>query len=348
MEKQERLHLIGSIPLDSSEQVFRRLTDELGPFLRCLPDGETGERARWVYFQRQMLLDHPAMEIDPTVPPYKFVQWDGKLVREIEQVRFKPGSDPQGVTFETGYDKAALASWAVFHRLRSAGAITAGVRFQVSLPTPQASGYLYVSGPARQTYFGVYERALKSALANIVKAISANDLAIQWDVCQEILAFEDYFVDRPAGYKKQTFDMLGRLGDAVPAGVEMGYHLCYGSPRDEHLVQPRDAGILVEMMEGIAAATRRPIDFFHIPIPKDRSDDAFYAPLAAWKRPAGTKLYLGLLHHDDESGDRARVAVARRHVPGDFGLSAECGWGRTEPGRLPGLLKGHRDAAEAL
>lgn len=341
-----RLHLIGSIPLDSSEAVFRTLASELGPHLSRIPDGETGERSRWVYFQRQMLLDHPAMEIDPTVPPYKFVQWDGKLVREIEQVRFRPGVDPATVTFETGYDKAALASWAVFEQLRAAGAIPAGTRFQVSLPTPQASGYLYISGPARETYFAVYERALKTALANIVKAIPAQDLAIQWDVCQEVLAFEGYFKDRPAHYKRQIFDMLGRLGDAVPVDVELGYHLCYGSPKDEHLVQPRDAAILVEMMEGIAEATRRHIDFVHIPIPRDRTDDAYYAPLRGWNRPTGTKLYLGLLHHDDEAGDRARIAMARRFVD-DFGLSAECGWGRTEPGRLPGLLKGHRVAAEA-
>jgi hypothetical protein len=221
------------------------------------------------------------------------------------------------------------------------------MRFQVSLPTPQASGYLYVSGPARETYFGVYERALKSALANIVKAIPAADLSIQWDVCQEVLAFENYFKDRPPHYKKQIFDMLGRLGDAVPAGVEMGYHLCYGSPRDEHLVQPKDSGILVEMMNGIVAATKRPIDFLHIPVPKDRTDDAFSAPLKDFKSRKGMKLYLGLLHHDDDAGDRKRVEVARRHVA-EFGLSAECGWGRTEPGRLPGLLKGHRVAAEAL
>ena len=82
-----RLHLVGSIPLDGSDAVFRTLASELGPHLSRIPDGETGERSRWVYFQRQMLLDHPAMEIDPTVPPYRFVQWDGKLVREIEQVR---------------------------------------------------------------------------------------------------------------------------------------------------------------------------------------------------------------------------------------------------------------------
>lgn len=341
-----RLHLVGSIPLDSSEAVFRTLASELGPHLSRIPDGETGERSRWVYFQRQMLVDHPAMEIDPTVPPYRFLQWDGKLVREIEQVRFRPGVDPATVVFETGYDKAALASWAVFQRLRTAGAIAAGTRFQVSLPTPQASGYLYVSAPARETYFAVYERALKTALANIVKAIPAEDLSIQWDVCQEVLAFEGYFKDRPAHYKRQVFDMLGRLGDAVPADVELGYHLCYGSPKDEHLVQPKDAAILVEMMEGIVAATRRHIDFLHIPVPRDRTDDAYYAPLRGWKRPAGTMLYLGLLHHDDDAGDRARIAVARRLVD-DFGLSAECGWGRTEPGRLPGLLKGHRVAAEA-
>ena len=106
--------------------------------------------------------------------------------------------------------------------------------------------------------------------------------------------------------------MLGRLGDAVPAGVEMGYHLCYGSPRDEHLVQPKDAAILVEMMNGIVAATKRRIDFLHIPVPKDRTDDAFYAPLKDFEAAGrGPKLYLGLLHHDDDAGDKKRVAVAK-------------------------------------
>ena len=178
------------------------------------------------------------------------------------------------------------------------------MRFQVSLPTPQASGYLYVSGPARETYFGVYERALKSALANIVKAIPAADLSIQWDVCQEVLAFENYFKDRPPHYKKQIFDMLGRLGDAVPAGVEMGYHLCYGSPRDEHWCSPRTppSGRDDERhRRRHQAAHRLPAH----PVPKDRTDDAFYAPLKDFKAPKGMKLYLGLLHHDDDASVNA-------------------------------------------
>jgi len=81
------------------------------------------------------------------------------------------------------------------------------MRFQVSLPTPQASGYLYVSGPARETYFGVYERALNSALANNVKAIPAADLSIQWDVCQEVLAFERVGIATQHGHPTLSRDL---------------------------------------------------------------------------------------------------------------------------------------------
>ena len=227
-EKADRVHLIGSVPLPDCEAVFRQVAGELGPYLRRLPDGETGERGRWIFFQAMMLRAHPAMEEDPTEPPFRFVQWDGKLIRETKRLRFKPGSDPDKVSFDTGYDRAATESYAVFSRLRSEGVIPSHVRFQVSLPTPMASGYMYVSPKAREAYLRVYERALLTALRNVVAAIPSEDLAIQWDVCQEVLVFENYFpeAERPSDYKAQIFAELGRLGDAVPEAVEMGYHLC--------------------------------------------------------------------------------------------------------------------------
>ncbi|HSU05734.1 MAG TPA: hypothetical protein VLI93_09190 [Acetobacteraceae bacterium] len=177
--------------------------------------------------------------------------------------------------------------------------------------------------------------------------LPAEDLAIQFDVCQEVLVFENYFPERPPNYKDVIFATLGRMGDAVPADVELGFHLCYGSPADEHLVQPRDAGILTEMMNGIGAAVRRRIDYMHIPVPKDRTDDAYFAPLRDWRRRDETQLYLGLIHYDDEPGDQHRVAAARRVVP-HFGIASECGWGRSDPTRLPGLLRSHRHCAEML
>ena len=112
-------------------------------------------------------------------------------------------------------------------------------------------------------------------------------------------------------------------------------------------MQPEDMAVLVELMNGIGAAVRRRVDFLHAPVPKPRSDDTYFAPLAAWRRPPEVRLYLGLIHFDDCAGDAERIAVARRVVP-EFGIASECGWGRTDPARVPGLLASHRLAAEAL
>jgi hypothetical protein len=336
-------HLIGSVALPDAETVFRTVAAELGPYLKRIPDGETGERGRWIWWQRAMLLAHPAMELDPVAPPLPIRQWDGKLIRETELIRFKPGIDPTGVTFETGYAEAAIQSYAVFERLRGTGAIPPGLRFQMSLPTPMATAFMYVSQPSIPAYLEAYERSLLGDLARMAAAVPHADLSIQWDVCQEVLVFEDYYPWRPADYEPLTFAMLARVGNAVPAGVELGYHLCYGSPADEHLVMPKDLSICVALANGLLAGLGRQLDFLHLPVPKDRTDDAYFAPLARLSLPAATQLYLGLIHHDDHAGDKARMAAAGRHVP-RFGVATECGWGRGDPAKVPGLLASHRRA----
>jgi methionine synthase II (cobalamin-independent) len=225
--------------------------------------------------------------------------------------------------------------------------IPAGVRFQVCLPTPMASAYMYVSPKAREAYIPAYERALREALDEILAAIPSRHLAIQWDVCQEVLVHEGFFPDRPADYERQIVAELARLGDAVPDAVEAGYHLCYGSPADEHLVMPRDMAVMVEMANGLREALRRRIDFLHMPVPRDRADAPYFAPLARLRGFDDSALYLGLIHHDDREGDRKRIEAARPFAA-RFGVSAECGWGRTDPARVPGLLDSHRAAAELL
>ena len=335
------VHLIGSVPLPDAETVFRTVATELGPWLARIPDGETGNRHRWIWWQRQMLDAHPAMERDTDTPPFELRQWDGALIRTTDWLRFRLGVDPATVSFDTGYATAARDSYAVFRRLRQAGSIPPGVRFQVCLPTPMASGYMYVSPAALAAYLPVYERALLTALGDIVAAIPPADLSIQWDVCQEVLVFEHYFPHRPATYRNDIFAQLGRLGDAVPPEAECGYHLCYGSPRDEHLVMPKDSAILVEIGNGLLACLHRRLDFLHLPVPADRSDDAYFEPLRALSLPRETALYLGLIHHADAAGDQARMAAARKVVP-RFGIATECGWGRTDPQRVPALLAAHR------
>src|SRR6266852_5483707 len=135
------VHFVGSIPLPAAEPVFRTLSAAAGPHLKRLPDGKTGIRKTWIRFLQAVLADNPAIEVAEDVPPFKFTQWDGKVLREIPRLRVKPGAKPDPATFETGYAEMAIASWAIFERLQQAGVIPDKVKFQVSLPTPIAPIY---------------------------------------------------------------------------------------------------------------------------------------------------------------------------------------------------------------
>ena len=138
--ERDRLHFVGSIPLSSSEEVFRQVNSQVGGFLRRIPDGETGERILWIKFQQKMLLEHPAVELDPTQPPLPVKQADGTVHRHIQLFRLKPGVDADSIEFDTGYDRAALASYDAFRRLRDGGTISPEIRLQIALPTPMATG----------------------------------------------------------------------------------------------------------------------------------------------------------------------------------------------------------------
>jgi hypothetical protein len=340
------LYFAGSVPLENSEQVFRTLSHELGGYLSRIPDGETGERIKWIVFQQRMLNEHPAMEVDPDQPPMPVKQCDGTIFRHIKRVRMKPGVNPDDVVFETGYEVAALGSYATFKRLLVDGMIAKGTRFQVALPTPMATGLMYVSPNGRARYLRAYERALLLALEKIVAGIPHQDLCIQFDVCQEVLMFKNYFPERDPAYKDMTFRQFGRLAAAVPPGIELGFHLCYGSPNDRPLVLLDSSAVLVDLMNGIDAAISRSVEFIHVPVPKN-ADDAFFAPMKGWRNTQGARLYLGLLQHDDDAGDRRRIASARK-VMKTFGVGAECGFGRTNPANIPVILASHRRAAEHL
>jgi hypothetical protein len=343
--RQPIVHLVGSIPLPDTETVFRTLCAALGPHLVRIPDGETGIRKTWIRFLQGVLADNEAIEVASDVAPFRFVQWDGKLIREIPRLRLKGGAVPDPHSFDSGYAEMAIQSWGIFERLQATDVIPAHVKFQVSLPTPTAPVYNNVLPSDRAGVLPALTEHFIAEVARIVAAIPNDRLALQWDVCQEVLAWEGYYEKGPVDFRSETLGVLGAVGNAVPAAVELGFHLCYGSPADEHLVQPKDMGLMVEMANAILAEVRRPIHFFHMPVPKGRADDAYFAPLEKLKLTAGTELYLGLVHHDDAAGDAARLAAARRHAR-VAGVATECGMARGDPTRLAALLAAHVRAAE--
>ncbi|MGB7021996.1 MAG: hypothetical protein WBD80_22710 [Xanthobacteraceae bacterium] len=53
------VHLVGSIGLDTVDEVFATVGKLLGPHLRRIPDGEVGGRRQWISWQYPLLLSSP-------------------------------------------------------------------------------------------------------------------------------------------------------------------------------------------------------------------------------------------------------------------------------------------------
>ncbi len=347
-----KVHLVGSVPLNSAAEVFEATAASLGACAHRLPDGETGDRKNWINFQYGVMAETPQLEFagepfDPKALAQEGGGTGGDYVMPTP-FRLKPGTDPASLSFgDLGYARNAIESYGAFARLKSAGKIASDTRFQVCLPTPLAPVALFVVPEDLGAVLPAYAKALVGELGQILAQIPHDQLAVQWDVAAEFGLWEGLFPPPPGDWKSMILDQLAQLGSAVPPDVELGYHLCYGDRGHKHFVEPKDAANLVEVANGIAARVGRPINFMHLPVPRDRTDLAYFEPLAGLTLDPATELYLGLIHHTDGlDGTLARIEVARKVVPA-FGIATECGLGRRDPATIGDLLKIHADAARA-
>jgi hypothetical protein len=228
-----KAHLVGSMPLADSEAVFRTLAASLAPFLRRMPDGETGIRQSWIRYLQDVLAAHPAIEVAQDLPPFRFVQWNGELVREIPRLRIVHPDQLTATAISTGYADMAIGSWAEFAALQQAGVIAPDVRFQICLPTPTAPTYNNMLPADRALMLRVLGEHFRMEINRIASELPNERIAIQWDVCQEVLAWENYYEPGPVDFKTETIAVLADVCGAVPAAVELGIHLCYLSSADE-------------------------------------------------------------------------------------------------------------------
>ncbi|KAL1864716.1 hypothetical protein Daus18300_007518 [Diaporthe australafricana] len=333
------VHFPGSICLSSAEEVFRKTTALLPGRLRRIPDGETQHRKQFFAFQRNAFAEAGASQAlraydaQRNPLPYDHVPPPEEVERMAQRVRDH---------LHTGYDDHAIASYGIFTRLRAEGVISPGVRFQVSLPTP-VNVITTVAGPYQAALEPAYETALLRDLGRIEAAVPPEDLAVQWDCAVEFGILEGVAlpVMQPwfTSHRAHIDAALVRLGRAVGRRVELGFHLCYGDIGHQHFCEPRDMGLLVDVAQTVLSGVGRPVSWFHMPVPKGRVDDGYFAPLAGLVPVLGegTEIYLGLVHVDDEEGTLARIETASK-VLGDFGVATECGMGRTPPEHFDSIM----------
>ena len=332
-------HLVGSVPLGSVEEVFRRTAGVLGDRLRRLPDGEPGPRADWILWQYPVFSALPQFEVGPP---------GADSYRTLPKLRLRDGERAENIVLDNlGFADAAISSFAVFAKLKRDGVIPGHVRFQVSLPTPLAPVSAFIDPEHQAQVEPIYEARVLRELERIFAAVPHDQLALQWDTRLEFAILEGISPAWFQGDRAGVLERLLRVSRGVPADVELGFHLCYGDDYHGHFVVPDDARKLVEVANALATALYRPLNWIHMPVP-DGAGDEYFAPLKNLRLDPKTELYLGVLHlHDGKVGARARISWASRYVQ-SFGVATDCGWGRGGAAAVDELLELHRATCDRV
>jgi hypothetical protein len=356
------LLLVGSMPWDTVDEVLSK-AGVLGDHVACLPDGEVGARRFWVNFlPTQTYSSHPDL-FESRSPNASFDhQPDGEdakarpgAAREFHWTfQIKPGVE--AIRFDSlGYADIAAESYTVFRSLRDAGAIAPGVRFQVSLPATASGVDQFFDEPEQWSIVhAAYADAMRREIRTMLEAIPAKDLVIQFDLAWEVVDLsigdEQYFPFWPATTFAEKFarhtDLLVDLCPDIPQQVLLGFHWCYGTWGGWPMTDMQDLALCVALSNDTVPRAGRRVDYVHMPVTVDPGP-GFFAPLADLDI-GDTRVYLGLIHHEDGiAGCRRRMEMASM-VRDDFGVGAVCGYGREDPSEVAEVLELHRLCGEDL
>jgi hypothetical protein len=345
---ESELLLVGSLPSPSAQAALRDGAKLFGDKVFALPDGETGPRAAWVGYEREHLVrPHPDVE---TVQPTESPTGIPRHAYETPIFRIRPGVTDLRWDSWPRIDEA-IASYRQFRALRDEGMIPAHLRFQIGLPFPSSAlnGFKEDFAADYPVAARGFEDLVARELRRLTNEIPAEDLAIQWDVCYEVLDIEGVLAWTAGDPWERFTGPVRRLTRLVPEEALVGYHLCYGTFPEWPMYEARDMGLLVQMAHYAVVNSGRTVDWLHLPGPRylRSEDDSFFAPLA--DLDAGdARVYLGIvLPLDGVAGLWRRQTTASRHLS-DFGVAMYCGFGR-QPGQDPDAsMREHRDVVSAV
>ncbi len=348
-----KLLLVGSIPCDTVEQVFRVWGNAFANVLDYMPDGEVGNRLCWIDGQAfQVFNGHPDIEtlkrplpdengVEVWKPRNLEDQWHFKVKPGVELVQF---ADPG---WRLGYARDAINSYFVFKTLKKEGVLPKHLRMMVALPTPESATGVYFRDPEQWPAIKPgYEAAMLAEVTTMIEHIPAEELAIQWDAAVESIDIEfglpwlgPITPERYAAFVAQ----FARLSAAVPDGVALGYHACYGTLGGWPIVSPDTLANEVKFLNDTVAASPRKVDFVHLPM-LDRADREYAQPLADLN-VKDAEVYLGMIHNMGSFEER--LANARHYLP-EFSIAAPCGFGRIPADVLQKRFDQHQSALKSF
>jgi hypothetical protein len=345
------LLLVGSVPLETVEEVLRNFGPPLGSYLNSIPDGEVGTRKWWVArLQFEVFNGHPELEVLTRPAPDGGVErlfprdvtdrWGFRVKDGVDVVRFGHAG------WRLGFAKDAISSYFVFRTLKEKGVIPKAVRFQIAMPLVNSvvTKHIFPTAGDLEKVRPGYEEALGEEIKAIVRKLPADDIALQWDCCYEIN--DVYSSANEMDLQKaieRNIGQITRLSSLVPESIQLGVHFCFGTLGGWPRFAPDDLGAAVELANAAITKAGRRLDWVHIPT-LDTINEGFYAPLKTLQ-PHGARIYLGLIHSMGTFEKRFELAHKYLH---DFGVAAFCGFGREPVSSLPSIIKDHLTAVDIM
>lgn len=320
-------HLVGSIPLDSAEEAMSAALERMGPNLRWVPDGETGERTNWIIHIVESFRQHPDLELK------REGDWSDYDATPVFKIR--DGRTLTGDSLDFGHVEAFEQHYPLFLKLREQHGRGA-LAYQVGLPGDfdMALFTLGPLGPFR------HRRPFTETTLRTIRTIhdrAGSDVVFQIEIPAELV----FVAKMPAPLQPAMAKFLARgianLAAQSPAGARFGVHLCLGDMNHRALGRMTDVSPLVHLSNAIVAGwpAGRPLEFVHAPFaaaiepPPNRT--SFYAPLRDLRLPADVEFIAGFAH-EDQTLD-AQQAL-HEHLDGlvgrEVGIATACGLGRRE------------------
>jgi hypothetical protein len=341
------VHFNGGVNLSDAETVMREISSRVPAGVRRIPDGETGDRQQWIFFQLGKFWQTQGLEQAASVDLSEGYE-------QMPKVRLGEGLSPDDISWPNlGYADAYEESFRTFDKLRAEGVIPTGVRFQVEYPTPLASINAWIVDEDQDRLEPSYERALFADLDRLLAGIPHDQVAVQWDVAVEFGILERGFGGSTHQSAEDVVTRLVRCVETVPTDVPVGLHLCYGDYQHRHFMEPVSLKTQVDLANAVSSQAARPVAWYAFTVPQYQREESYFEPLAGLEASPETELYFALVpYHPDQQEEgttEAQVALVDRFLPRgrEWGICTECGMARAEREEIPTLLDLHREILAA-
>lgn len=334
------IHFVGSLPPDikTPSEAMRFVLDAAGPHLDGLmPTGETNRSLMYTGPIIVGLAKHPALLI--------VTQGDWSTMAKRHTYALRPGHSLREATLDPflGYSNETEAAWPAFQQLLPEHP---HLRLQVGIPAPltlsfmafdrRIAQYYRFKGPPGDRVLPYYRPVAEATVREVarIRALAGEKVVFQLELTLETLLP----VTLPPGlWRLATHLIVGAISGvvaAMPSGIRMGLHLCYGSMHDQPGAVPESTARVVALANALARRwpAGRDLVFVHMPMgagPHPPLHEAYYAPLATLKLPPQTRLIAGLVHEEQPLDEQRRaLGLVEDAVGHRVDVACACGLGR--------------------